>query len=90
MSTALWAPLLLTPFVVVCAVCARVGHAGANQCVMAAKLGAKTAMVAKVGDDIFGKDTVQNFRTLGVDTAHVSVTSDAATGCAPITVSGEW
>jgi len=59
---------------------------GANQCVMAAKLGAKTAMVGKVGEDIFGKDTYENFKSLGVDTTFLFSTADAATGCAPITV----
>ena len=54
---------------------------------MAAKLGAKTAMVGKVGEDIFGKDTVENFKSVGVDTTFLFSTSDAATGCAPITVS---
>ena len=39
------------------------GGKGANQCVMAARLGATTAMVAKLGDDTFGYDTVKNFKS---------------------------
>ncbi len=38
------------------------GGKGANQCVMAARLGASTAMIAKLGDDTFGHDTLKNFQ----------------------------
>eukprot|EP00039_Didymoeca_costata_P019772 m.338872 g.338872 ORF g.338872 m.338872 type:complete len:348 (+) comp18576_c0_seq1:121-1164(+) len=62
------------------------GGKGANQCVMAAKLGIKTAMVAKVGKDSLGNEYVDNFHNLNVDTTHVSRASDAATGVAPIFV----
>ncbi len=65
------------------------GGKGANQCVMAAKMGAKTAMVAKVGDDTFGHETVKNFKNSNVNTDYVGVTSEAATGAAPITVNQE-
>ncbi|XP_046372098.2 ribokinase-like isoform X2 [Haliotis rufescens] len=65
------------------------GGKGANQCVMAAKLGAKTAMVAKVGDDSFGKNYIQNFKDNNIDIGHVGVTADASTGVAPITVSDD-
>ncbi|KAJ7379687.1 hypothetical protein OS493_014091 [Desmophyllum pertusum] len=41
------------------------GGKAANQCVMAQKLGANTAMIAKIGSDQFGKDTVLNFKRLG-------------------------
>ena len=34
---------------------------------MAAKLGAATAMVGKLGTDSFGTDTVENFKQLGVN-----------------------
>ncbi len=43
------------------------GGKGANQCIMAARLGASTAMVAKLGDDTFGYDTLENFRSNGVN-----------------------
>ncbi|CAH3197373.1 unnamed protein product, partial [Porites evermanni] len=62
------------------------GGKGANQCVMAARLGAKTAMVAKVGNDSFGERYIENFKQNGVNTDHVSVTSEASTGVAPIAV----
>ncbi|XP_046551163.1 ribokinase-like [Haliotis rubra] len=65
------------------------GGKGANQCVMAAKLGAKTAMVTKVGDDSFGKNYIQNFKDHNINIDHVGVTADASTGVAPITVSDD-
>ncbi len=62
------------------------GGKGANQAVMAAKLGAAVTMVTKLGRDTFGDGTLANFRALGVDTEHVTVTDDAASGVAPIFV----
>ena len=37
-------------------------------------------MVAKIGNDQFGKDTVQNFKTFGVNTDFISTTDEADTG----------
>lgn len=65
------------------------GGKGANQAVMAAKLGARVAMVAKVGRDVFGDGTLENFRRHGVDTTHVAATGDAFSGVAPIMVDAE-
>ena len=62
------------------------GGKGANQAVMAAKLGAEVTMVTKLGDDTFGRDYLENFRRLGLDTRHVLVTGEASTGVAPIWV----
>ncbi|XP_068607929.1 ribokinase [Brachionichthys hirsutus] len=62
------------------------GGKGANQCIQAAKLGAKTAMVCKVGKDLFGDNYIQNFKNNCVHTDFVRQTSDAATGVASITV----
>ncbi|MFN8488396.1 MAG: ribokinase [Caldilineaceae bacterium] len=64
------------------------GGKGANQAVMTAKLGAEVAMITKLGDDIFGKDTLKNYETLGFDTSHVLFTNEASTGVAPIWVDG--
>jgi ribokinase len=65
------------------------GGKGANQAVMAAKLGADVALVAKLGDDLFGQPMLERLRAHGVDTTHVSVTSDAPSGVAPIAVDEE-
>ncbi|KAK3730351.1 hypothetical protein QZH41_014848, partial [Actinostola sp. cb2023] len=67
------------------------GGKGANQCIMASRLGAKTAMVAKVGDDTFGRNHISNFKHNKVNVDNVSLTTQAFTGVAPISVnsSGE-
>lgn len=67
------------------------GGKAANQCVMAQNLGAKTVMIAKVGNDQFGKDTIHNFNRFGVNTQFISVTDEADTGVTNIVVnkSGE-
>jgi len=62
------------------------GGKGANQAVMAAKLGVDVAMVTKLGRDIFGENTLKNFETWGIDTQHVLFTDQAFSGVAPIAV----
>jgi ribokinase len=62
------------------------GGKGANQAVMAAKLGAEVTMVCKLGRDVFGEGTLENFRDHGVDTTHVTFTDEAFSGVAPIAV----
>jgi ribokinase len=62
------------------------GGKGANQAVMAAKLGGHVAMVTKLGQDIFGENTLKNFQSWGVDTQHVLFTDQAFSGVAPIAV----
>ncbi|MDR3440241.1 ribokinase [Telmatospirillum sp.] len=67
------------------------GGKGANQAVAAAKLGANVMMVTKVGDDIFGDNTILNFQKFGIDTRHVEKLPGTSSGVAPIFVepSGE-
>lgn len=62
------------------------GGKGANQAVMAAKLGGDVAIVTKVGQDIFGEDTRKNFSAFGIDVSHVIATNESFTGVAPIWV----
>jgi ribokinase len=62
------------------------GGKGANQAVAAARLGARVAMVSKVGRDVFGDDTLRNYRAEGIDTTHVSVDAERTTGVASIVV----
>ena len=65
------------------------GGKGANQAVMAAKLGGDVSMISKLGQDIFGEDTLNNFRSCGVNVQHVHSTDQAFTGVAPIAVDSE-
>ena len=62
------------------------GGKGANQAVMAAKLGARVTMVTKLGKDVFGEGTLANYRAQGVDTAFVLFDEAEASGVAPIFV----
>jgi ribokinase len=65
------------------------GGKGANQAVMAAKLRAEVTMVCKLGRDVFGEGTLENFEKHGVNTTHVTFTDDAFSGVAPIAVDPE-
>jgi ribokinase len=65
------------------------GGKGANQAVMAARLGADVTFVNRVGDDLFGRRTSQNLSERGIDTRHVSIVEGAATGVAPIWVEAD-
>jgi ribokinase len=62
------------------------GGKGANQAVAARLCGAEVMMVAKVGDDLFGQATIDNFASFGIDTTHVHIVEGAPTGVAPIFV----
>lgn len=62
------------------------GGKGANQAVAARLCGADVLMVAKVGNDLFGRATLDNFASFGIDTKHVQTVPDAPTGVAPIFV----
>ncbi|OXY99900.1 ribokinase [Streptomyces diastatochromogenes] len=61
------------------------GGKGANQAVAAARLGARTALLARVGDDAHGRLLLDSQRASGVDTVGVLV-GGAPTGVALITV----
>jgi len=65
------------------------GGKGANQAVMAAKLGGDVAMITKLGQDVFGENTLKNFESWGVDVQHVHLTDQAFSGVAPIAVDPE-
>ncbi|MFE2022508.1 ribokinase [Streptomyces sp. NPDC059499] len=61
------------------------GGKGANQAVAAARLGARTALLARVGDDAHGRLLLESQQQAGVDTGGVLV-GGAPTGVALITV----
>lgn len=62
------------------------GGKGANQAVMAARLGAEVTLVAKLGRDIFGENMLKSLRADGIDTRYVLDTDQAFSGVAPIAV----
>jgi ribokinase len=62
------------------------GGKGANQAVAAQRCGASVAMVAKVGSDLFGPATINNFESQGIDARYVRIAEGISTGVAPIFV----
>lgn len=61
------------------------GGKGANQAVMAARLGAQVTMVTKVGRDVFGEGTRRNYQEQGIATTYV-MDDERFSGVAPIFV----
>ena len=62
------------------------GGKGANQAVAAAKLGAPTTLIGRLGTDAFGRQLRAFLAAQGVDLAFVKDTAEAHTGTAIITV----
>src|ERR1035437_1052891 len=62
------------------------GGKGANQAVAAAKLGAPTTLIGRIGKDAFGDQLKTFLAATGVDLTFVRETSEAHTGTAIITV----
>jgi len=62
------------------------GGKGANQAVAAARLGGNVAMVGCVGDDIFGRDLLENLSKNNVDIGCVTVKQSTSTGIAMIVI----
>jgi len=62
------------------------GGKGANQAVAAARLGAQVTLVAKVGQDVFGDQAIDNFRREGIQTNCLLRDEQNATGVALILV----
>lgn len=62
------------------------GGKGANQAVAARLCGADVAMIARVGDDLFGPATITNFAAQGIDASQVRIIEGTSSGVAPIFV----
>ena len=62
------------------------GGKGANQAVAAAKLEADVIFVSKVGDDIFGQQALDGFKSLGINTDFVFTDYENPSGIALILV----
>ena len=61
------------------------GGKGANQAVMAARLGARVSMVGALGDDVYAGMTLENLKGQGVDATHIALVAGSS-GVAPIWV----
>ena len=62
------------------------GGKGANQAVAASRMGAATAMVGKVGDDMFGPQLIDSLAASGVDVSRVAVEPGVSSGIAVINI----
>jgi ribokinase len=62
------------------------GGKGSNQAVAAARLGAQVTFVGRVGADSFGELALKMWSDEGIDTRHVALDPDEATGVATILV----
>lgn len=65
------------------------GGKGANQAVAAARLGGDVTLVAKVGNDIFGKKSVEGFKQENINTEFVFIDENTPSGTALIMVNEE-
>ncbi len=65
------------------------GGKGANQAVAAARYGGRVVFVGRVGEDMFGRQTLAAMREDGIDTSYVAVDSENASGVALISVNAE-
>ena len=62
------------------------GGKGANQAVAAARMGAATAMVGRVGDAVFGPQLIETLRDSGSKVDGVAVAQDTTSGIAVINI----
>jgi ribokinase len=65
------------------------GGKGANQAVAAARLGARVAMIGRVGDEPRGRDMVRSLKREGIDVRHIGFDSKQPSGAAAIAVDAE-
>lgn len=65
------------------------GGKGANQCIAAVRLGCKTAMIGKIGDDPYGAMYKRQFEAEGVDTQFLEKVDGEHSGVSLIMVSSD-
>ncbi len=64
------------------------GGKGANQAVAAARMGGRTAMVGRVGDDMFGPQLLDGLSAAGVEVSRIAVGPGETSGIAVISIDG--
>lgn len=62
------------------------GGKGANQAVAAARLGGSVTFITSIGDDVFGKESLENFESSNIDLSHINVQDGVPSGTALIMV----
>ncbi len=62
------------------------GGKGANQAVAAARAGASVSFIAKVGNDLYGNESIKAFKKDNIDTSSVIVDNNSSSGVALIFV----
>ena len=62
------------------------GGKGANQAVAAARMDGNVTFIAKVGNDLFGKESIANWQKENIDTKHVIIDESNPSGVALIMV----
>ena len=62
------------------------GGKGANQAVAAARMDGNITFIAKVGNDLFGKESIANWQKENIDTKHVIIDESNPSGVALIMV----
>lgn len=64
------------------------GGKGANQAVAAARLGAAVTLLAKTGNDLFGRQSIQQLQEEGIQTSNILSDQRLPSGVAFVTVDG--
>jgi ribokinase len=62
------------------------GGKGANQAVAASRLGGNVTLVCKTGNDLFGREALEQFRKENIDTGYIQVDEEQSSGVALINV----
>lgn len=65
------------------------GGKGANQAVTAARLGAAVTFLSKIGNDLFGRQAIQQLMEEGINTSHILSDQRLPSGVAFITVDAD-
>ena len=65
------------------------GGKGANQAVAVRRMGGNLIFMAKLGNDILGRQSLVYFENEGIDTRYLTLTENAASGVALISVDSQ-